>query len=131
MNAMIIVRIDEEEIIGLKCPKTGACIYWDDEDIIDVLPGTVVAAVVSSLCPEECAFAGMPLGEAWKLHYRNVKVRKLGLDEIILAFPASGKALKIVHSGISCGPVHDVAYYLVPATLEEECFIRADFEGGS
>jgi hypothetical protein len=38
---MKIERIDKDEIVGLRCPKTRTSILWDDEDIADVLPGTV------------------------------------------------------------------------------------------
>jgi len=125
---MKIELIDTDEIVGLKCPKTGTCILWDDEDISNVLPGTVVLALIVSLCPEECAIEGMPLAAEWKLHYRSVDAWKLGLDEIVEAFPASGKALKVVSGGIANGPVEDVTYFIVPDELLDECFIPADFE---
>jgi hypothetical protein len=109
-------------------PKTGTSILWDDEDIADVLPCTVVLAVITSLCPEECGVEDMPLAEAWKLHYASVNAWKLGLDKVVEAFPASGKALKIANSGMACGPVYDVTYFIVPEELPDECFIHAEFE---
>ena len=125
---MKIELIDTDEIVGLKCPKTGTCILWDDEDISNVLPGTVVLALIVSLCPEECAIEGMPLAAEWKLHYRSVDAWKLGLDNVVEAFPASGKALKVVSGGMACGPLSDVTYFIVPVGLPDECFIHADFE---
>jgi hypothetical protein len=130
-DAMKIERIDADEIVGLRCPKTGNCIRWDDEDIADILPGTVVLAVVSSLCPDVCSVEGMPLAEAWKLHYASVNAWKLGLDGVVEAFPASGKALKIANSGMACGPVYDVTYYIVPEDIPDDCFIHAEFEDNS
>lgn len=102
---MRIERIDTDEIVGLKCLKTGHHILWNDENIADVLPGTVVSAVVSSLCPEECAVENLPQAEAWKQHYADVNIRKMSLDEVVEAFPAAGKALKVVSGGITCGPM--------------------------
>jgi hypothetical protein len=125
---MKIERIDTDEILGLRCPKTGTRILWDDEGIADVLPGTVVLAVITSQTPEECAVEEMPLAEAWKSHYQSVNAWKLGLDKVVEAFPASGKALKVDYSGIACGLVCDAAYYIVPEELPDECFIHADFE---
>jgi len=125
---MKIERIDTDEIVGLRCPKTRTSILWDDEDIADVLPGTVVLAVITSLCPEECAVEDMPLAAAWKSHYQSVNAWKLGLEKTVEAFPASGRALEVVYSGIACGPVCDVAYYIVPEELSDGCFIHADFE---
>lgn len=94
---MRIEQIDTDEIIGLKCPKTESRIYWDDEAIADVLPGTVVSAVVSSRCPEECAVETLPLAAAWKQHYGSVQAMKMSLDEVVEAFLAAGRALKVVH----------------------------------
>ena len=54
--------------------------------------------------------------------------RKMTLDEVVEAFPASGKALKVVSSGIACGPVYDVTYFIVPEELPDGCFIHAEFE---
>ena len=125
---MKIERIDADEIVGLRCPKTGTCILWNDEDIADVLPGTVVLAVVSSLCPDVCGVEGMPLAEAWKTHYESVNAWKLGLNKIVESFPASGKALKVVSGGIGCGPVCDVTYFIVPEELPDGCFIRTDVD---
>jgi hypothetical protein len=127
-DAMKIELIDTDEVVGLRCPKTGNCILWDDEDIADVLPGTVVLAVITSLCPDVCGVEGMPLAEAWKTHYESVNAWKLGLNKTVEAFTASGKALMVVSSGIACGPVCDVTYYIVPEELPDECFIHADFE---
>jgi len=78
---MKIERIDTDEIIGLTCPITGHRILWDDEDIADVLPGTVVLAVITSLYSEECAVEGMPLAEAWNQHYASANIREMSLDE--------------------------------------------------
>ena len=125
---MKIERIDTDEIVGLRCPKTGTSILWDDEDIADVLPGTIVLAVITSLCPEECGVEDMPLAAAWKWHYASVNAWKLGLDKVVEAFPASGKALKIANSGIACGLVCDVTYFIVPEELPYGCLIQADFE---
>lgn len=127
---MRIERIDTDEIVGLKCPKTGNCILWDDEYIADVLPGTVILAVITSLYPEECAVKNMPLAEAWKQYYASANTRKMSLDEVVEAFPASGKALKVVSGGIACGPVCDVTYFMVHEELLDECFIRADDDDG-
>jgi hypothetical protein len=77
-------------------------VLWDDEDIADALPGTVVQAVITSMCPEECAVEGMPLAAAWKSHYTSANTRKMTLDEVVEAFPASGKALKVKGGGIAC-----------------------------
>ena len=125
---MKIERIDTDEIVGLRCPKTGTSILWDDEGIADVLPSTVVLAVVTSLCPDECAVEGMPLAAAWKSHYESANTRKMTLDEVVEAFPASGKALKIANSGMACGLVYDVTYFIVPEELPDECFIHAELE---
>lgn len=125
---MKIETIHTDEIAGLKCPKTGTCILWDDEDIADVLPGTVVLAVITSLCPEECGVEDMPLAAAWKSHYESANIRKMTLDEVVEAFPASGKALKIANSGMACGPVYDVTYFIVPEELPDGCFIHAELE---
>lgn len=125
---MKIERIDADEIVGLRCPKTGTCILWDDEDIAAVLPGTAVLAVITSMCPEECGVEDMPLAAAWKSHYETSNTRKMTLDEVVEAFPASGKALKVVSSGIACGLVSDVTYFIVPEELPDGCFIRPDFE---
>lgn len=125
---MKIEQIDTDAIIGLKCPITGTCILWDDEDIAFLLPGTVVLGVITSLYPEECAVEDMPLAEAWKSHYESANTRKMTLDEVVEAFPASGKALKVVSSGIACGLVSDVTYCIVPEELPDGCFIHADFE---
>jgi hypothetical protein len=127
-DAMRIERIDTDEIVGLRCPKTGTSILWDDEDIAVVLSGTVVLAVITSQTPEECAVEGMPLAESWKLHYASVNTSKMSLDEVVEAFPAAGKAFKVDYSGIGCGLVCDAAYYIVPDELPDECFIHADFE---
>jgi hypothetical protein len=127
-TVMKIERIDKDEIVGLTCPKTGTRILWDDEGIADALPGTVVLAVITSQTPEECAVEGMPLAEAWKSHYRSVNAWKLGLKETVEAFPASGRALEVVYSGNACGPACDVAYYIVPEELSDECFIHSDIE---
>jgi len=126
---MKIEHIDTDEIIGIRCPVTGKRILWDDEYISDVLPGTVVLAVITSLYPEECAVEGLPLAAAWNQHYASADTRKLTLDEIVEAIPASGKALKVVSGGMACGPVCDVTYFIVPEELPEECFIQADVEG--
>jgi hypothetical protein len=124
---MKIEQIDKDEIVGLRCPETGTRILWDDEDIADVLSGTVVLAVVTSQTPDECAVEGMPLGEAWNRHYASVNTRKMSLDEVVESFPASGKALEVVYNGIACGSVCDSVYYVVPEDLPDECFIHADF----
>lgn len=58
---MQIERIDTDEILGLTCPTTGHRLLWNDEDSGDILPETVVSAVVSSLCSEECAVEALPL----------------------------------------------------------------------
>ncbi len=125
---MKIERIDKDAIVGLRCPKTGTSILWDDEDIADVFPGTVVLAVITSLCPEECAVEGMPLAAAWMSHYESANTRKMTLDEVVEAFPASGKALKVVGGGMACGPANDVAYFIVPEDLPDECLIRTPEE---
>lgn len=125
---MKIDRIDSDEIIGLTCPATGKRILWDDEDIAEVLPGTVVLAVITSLYPEECGVDDMPLAEAWKQHYASVNTRKMSLDEVVEGFPASGKALKVVSGGIACGPVCDVTYFIVPEDLPDGYFIRTEFD---
>ncbi len=125
---MKIEQIDKDEIVGLRCPETGTRILWDDEDIADVLSGTVVLAVITSQTPEECAVEGMPLAEVWKAHYASVNTGKMCLDEVVEAFPASGKALEVDYCGIACGSVCDVVYYIVPEELSDECFIYADFE---
>jgi len=117
---MKIETIDTDKIVGLRCPKTGTCILWDDEDIADVLPGTIVLAVITSLCPEECGVEGMPLAEAWKTHYESVNTSKMSLDEVVEAFPASGKALKVINSGIACGPVYNMTYFIISEDLSEE-----------
>jgi hypothetical protein len=122
-NAMRIESIDTDEIIGLTCPKTGNRILWGDEDIEDVLRGSVVLAVITSLCPEECAVDWLPLATAWKAHYERSSTPMMTLDEVVEAFPASGKALKVVSSGMACGPVHDVTYFIVREELPDECFI--------
>jgi hypothetical protein len=127
-DAMKIERIDKDEIVGLRCPNTGTSILWDDEDIAYVLTGTAVLAVITSLCPEECGVKDLPLAAAWKLHYSSANTRKMTLDEVVEAFPASGKALKVVGGGMACGPVYDVTYFIVPEDLPHECFIRADSE---
>jgi hypothetical protein len=127
-DAMKIEQIDTDEIVGLKCPITGTCILWDDEDIAAVLPGTVVLAVITSLYPEECAVEDMPLAAAWKSHYRSANTRKMTLDEVVAAFAASGKALKVVSSGIACGLMYDVTFFIVPEELPDDCFVHADFE---
>ncbi len=124
---MKIEQIDTDEIVGLKCPKTGNRILWDDEYIEDALRGTVVSAVVTSLCPDECSI-WMPLAAAWATHFKNANTRKLTLNEVIEAFPAPGKAVKVVSSGIACGLVSDVTYFIVPEELPDGCFIRAEFE---
>lgn len=123
---MTIERIDPDEIVGLKCPKTGHRILWNDEDIEDVLPGTVVLAVITSLAPEECAIENLPLAAAWKQHYASVRARELSLDEVVEALPAAGKALKVVSGGITCGCVADVTYHIVPEDLPDGCFLRVD-----
>jgi hypothetical protein len=125
---MKIERIDKDEIVGLRCPKTGTCILWADEDIADVIPGTVVLAVITSQAPEECAVEGMPLAEAWKVHYASVNTNRMTLDEVVEAFPASAKALKVDYNGIACGSVCDVVYYIVPEDLPEDCLTHAEFE---
>ena len=121
---MRIERIDTDEIIGLTCPVTGNRILWDDENIEDALRGSVVSAIIASVCPEECGFDWMPMAAAWNEHYASTDARKLTLDEVVEAFPAKEKALKVVSGGIACGPVCDVTYFVVPYDLSEECFIR-------
>ena len=125
---MRIERIDKDEIVGLRCPKTGTRILWDDEDIAYVLLGTVVQAVITSMCPEECGVEDLPLAAAWKLHYESANTRKMTLDEVVEAFPASEKALKVVGGGMACGPANDVAYFIVPEDLPDECLIRTPEE---
>ena len=125
-NVMKIERIDTDEIVGLRCPNTGTQNLWDDEDIADVLPGTVVLAVVTSLCPEECGVEDLPLAASWRSHYASANTRKMTLDEVVEAFPESGKALKVVSGGMACGPVYDVTYFFVPADLPDGCFIGID-----
>ena len=125
---MRIERIDTNEIIGLTCPKTGNRILWDDEDISCVLPGAVVFAVVCSLCPEDCGVGRLPLSEAWRSHYASANTRKMTLDEVVEAFPAPGKALKVVSGGMACAWVTDVSYYNVPVDLPDGCFIHAEAE---
>ena len=125
---MKIEQIDKDEIVGLRCPKTGTSILWDDESIADVLPGTVVLAVITSHTPEECAVEGMPLAEAWKSHYQSANALKLGLDRTVELFSASGRALEVDYSGIACGSVCNVVYYIVPEELTDEYFIHAEFE---
>jgi hypothetical protein len=127
-DVMRIERVDTDEIIGLTCPKTGNRILWNDDDIEDALRGSIVRAVVTGLYPEECAIEDMPLASAWKLHYASVNTRKMSLDEVVEAFPASGRALKVVSGGIACGPVYDVTYYILLEELSDECFIRADVD---
>ena len=122
---MRIETIDTEKIIGLTCPKTGNRILWSDENVEDVLPGTVVSAVITSLMPEECGFDWMPMAAVWRLHFVGADTRKLSLDEVVEAFPASGKALKVVSGGMACGWVRDVTYYIVPEDLPESCFLHA------
>ena len=121
---MKIERIDTDEIVGFICPATGNRILWDDEGIEDCLRGSVVSAIITSLCPEECGFDWMPMAAAWNEHYASADTRKLTLDEVVEVFPASGKALKIVSIGMTCGPVHDVTYFIVPEDLPDSCFIR-------
>jgi hypothetical protein len=128
-DVMRIERVDTDEIIGLTCPKTGNRILWNDDDIEDALRGSIVRAVVTGLYPEECAIEDMPLASAWKLHYASVNTRKMSLDEVVEAFPASGRALKVVSGGIACGPVRDATFFIVPPDLSSKCFIRAGSDG--
>lgn len=121
---MRIEQIDTDGIIGLTCPKTGNGILWGDEDIEDVLRGSVVSAIITSLYPEECGFGWMPMAAAWNQHYASADTRNLTLDEIVEAFPASGRALKVVGGGVACGPVHYVTFFFVPEELPDECLIR-------
>ncbi|HWA95087.1 MAG TPA: hypothetical protein VG844_10850 [Terracidiphilus sp.] len=123
---MKIETIDTDEIIGLICPITGNRILWEDDDIEDVLRGSVVLGIVTSLSPEECGFPWMPLADAWNSHYQRVSAKKMSLDEVVEAFPASSVALRVVSGGIACGPVYDVSYFFVPGFLPEHCYIRAD-----
>ena len=125
---MQIKKIDADEIIGLTCPKTGNRVLWNDDDIEDELRGSVVSAIVTSLAPEECEFDWMPLAAAWKAHYQTVNVSKMSLNQMVESFPAPGKALKVASSGIACGLVYDVTYFIVPEELSDRWFIRADFE---
>ena len=122
---MKIERINSDEIIGIICPKTGNRILWDDEYISDVLSGSVVSAVVCSLCPEDCGVGNLPLSDAWKAHYASVNTRKMTLDEVVESFSVKGKALKVISGGIACGPVYDVTYFIVPQDLPDGCFICA------
>ncbi len=117
--------IDTDEIVGLKCPKTGNRILWNDERIEDGLPGTVVSAVITSLAPEECAVENSPLAAAWRSHYQRFNTPRISVDEVVCAFRAPGKALKVVSGGLTCAPVSDVIYYVVPKDLPDGCFIRA------
>lgn len=125
---MRIERIDADEIVGFICPATGNRILWDDENIEDSLRGSVVFAIITSLFPEECGFGWMPLAAEWNQHYASADTRTLTLDEIVEAFPAPGKALKVVSGGMACGPVQDATFFIVPLNLPYGCFIRADFE---
>lgn len=127
---MRIERIDTDEIIGLTCPKTGNCILWDDDDIEDALRGSVVLGVVTSQYPEECGFDWMPMAAAWKEHYAGADRRKMSVDEVVEAFPALGKALKVVSGGIACGPVCDATYFIIE-DLPDGCFIHAEAEGNA
>lgn len=128
-DSMKVERIDTDEIVGLTCPKTGNRILWADDDIEDALRGSIVLGIVTSLYPEECGFNWMPLAAAWKAHYAVADTRKMSLDEVVEAFPAPGKALKVLSSGIACGPVYHVTYFIVPEDLPDGCFIRADSNG--
>ena len=69
---------------------------------------------------------GYATGGGVEVALRQCQCMEVGLDEVVDAFPASGKALKVVSGGIACGPVYDVTYYIVPEDLPDECFIRAD-----
>jgi hypothetical protein len=124
-NAVKTEYIDTDEIVGLKCPKTSHRILWNDECIEDVLPGTVASAVITSLAPEECAVESLPLAAAWKSHYQSVSTAGISLGETVSAFPAPGNALKVVSGGMTCGPLTDMTYYIVPDDLPDGCFIRA------
>jgi hypothetical protein len=70
----------------------------------------------------------MPLAAAWNQHYASADTKKLTLDEIVAAFPASGKALKVVSGGIACGPVFDVTYFFVPDNFPDRCFLHSETE---
>jgi hypothetical protein len=48
--------------------------------------------------------------------------------KVVEAFPASGKALKVVSGGMACGWVTDVTNFIVPEELPDKCFIRAPEE---
>lgn len=128
---MKIELIDTDEIIGLICSVTGNRILWDDESIEDALCGSVVSAIITSLYPEECGFAWMPLAASWNRHYASANTRKMTLDEVVEAFPASGKALKVIGGGMACGWITNATYFIVPEEFPDEWLIHAEFEDDS
>jgi hypothetical protein len=67
----------------------------------------------------------LPLAAAWKAHFQRVNMPRMSLDETVSASPAPGKAPRVVSGGMTCGPMTDVTYYIVPEDLPEGCFLHA------
>jgi len=61
---------------------------------------------------KECVIDG-ELNDEWKAFY-ELHSDEMNLEEMIQEFPGPYKALEVHSHGMSCGPVHDVAYYVVP-----------------
>ena len=109
---MEIIRFDSDNNLGVRCPTSGIKIDFQDEDITDYIEDTFVVGVLLSIQPEECAIGG-ELNEEWMRFYAE-NSDEVDLEEMISNFPGPYEAIEVNSQGMSCGPVHDTAYYIVP-----------------
>jgi hypothetical protein len=122
-----IFPVNTNEYSGIRCLDSGSLILWDDEDIVDAIDGSCILAVVSSLCPENCAVGGLPLSEAWDAYYSE-NASESSLEEMIQNADLDAVALQVIRSGMACGPYHETTYFLIPSDLSHTQFCLANEE---
>lgn len=113
---MKIFTVNINEHSGFRCLDSDSLILWDDENIVDAIEDSCVLAVVSSLCPENCAVGGLPLSKEWETHYARNAADSC-LEEMILSAEMDAVALQVIRSGIACGPSQETTYFLIPSDL--------------
>ncbi len=113
---MKILSVNTNEHFGIRCLDSDSLILWNDEDVVYAIEGSCILAVVSSLCPENCAVGGLPLSEEWSAHYAQ-NASDSSLEEMIQRADMDAVALQVIRSNMACGPYRETTYFLIPSDL--------------
>jgi len=117
-----ILPVNTDEHFGIKCIDSDSLILWNDDEIVDAIEGSCILAVVSSLCPENCAVGGLPLSEAWGAYYAQ-SAAYASLEDIVQGADMDAVALQVIRSGMACGPNHETTYFLIPTDRSKTEFL--------